>query len=601
MIKKSKADLLMIQHLLNAIVRENLLTEDVQWFTTDHPKYLILSHCNQSFCLQIPIKQQGAFTRFAFDSPIIFKQDNRSIVIEKLMDFIEFLRDKLNIAISESLVKELINSRDNLVLAYQEWERRQDWSQQVVQQYHAMEGSPSCWIDVLQFLKREIGLDEYLYSEGSIIEGHPLHPNAKTKYGLTDQEIVKYAPEFAQIVPIRLILIPRKDVQTASVDSFDLYKRLFGQTPKILQQIEEECRKRGGSLDDYQLFFVHPWQYEHILPELYRKEWDEWIHLPFSIDSRATLSFRTMALLDHRYHVKLPVYVQATSAIRTVSPETAMNGPRLSRILNELLSREEKVAGRMVILPERFGAYFDKIRNDPEAFYQRNLAFILRDSPRKFTKEDEMAWVGASLTANNPWEKTPLLLDLIKQFFMTTEVTWRQAVEYFEHYTSQVLEPFIVLIQKYGVALEGHMQNTLIITKNGRVTRCIVRDLGGIRIDRNRLQKRVDLPHFRSSSIFTQEIEEVYQLFFHSVLQNHFGEMIFTLASNFEMDEKPLWKIVHKYLLQSLDKEDPYYEKDKNAFMQPIIQVKALLSMRINQVAQDYIYSPQKNPLVWLD
>ncbi len=601
MMKKSKADLLVIQHLLNAIVRENLLSKDVQWFTTDHPQYLFLFHCSQSFWLQIPIKQQGAFTRFAFDSPIIIKQNDQRFVIEKLVDFIEFIRNKLNIAISESLVRELVNSRDNLILAYQEWERRQDWSKQVVQQYQETEGPPSCWIDVLQFLKRKSGLDEYLYSEGSIIEGHPLHPNAKTKFGLSDQEIIKYAPEFAQVVPIRLILIPKRDVQTASVESFDLYSRLFGQNPNLLQQIKNECIKRGGSLDDYQLFFVHPWQYEHILPKLYKEDWNDWIHLPFSIDSQATLSFRTMALLDHCYHVKLPVYVQATSAIRTVSPETAMNGPRLSRILNELLSREKRIAERMIILPERFGAYFNKIENDPEAFYQRNLAFILRDSPRKFTKEDEMAWVGASLTANNPWEKTPLLLDLIKQYFMTSEITWRQAVEYFEHYTSQVLAPFVVLIQKYGVALEGHMQNTLIITKRGRVIRCIVRDLGGIRIDQNRLKKQMDLTLFRSSSIFTEKIEEVYQLFFHSVLQNHFGEMIFTLASYFEMDEKPFWKIVHKYLLQSLDKEDPFYEKDMNAFMQPIIQVKALLSMRMNQIAQDYIYSPQKNPLVWLD
>ena len=77
---------------------------------------------------------------------------------------------------------------------------------------------------------------------------------------------------------------------------------------------------------------VHPWQYEHTIGEKY-KQWiaDKiLIPTPFTLESKATLSFRTMDLIHKPYHVKLPVNVQATSAVRTVSTVTTVDGPKLS-------------------------------------------------------------------------------------------------------------------------------------------------------------------------------------------------------------------------------------------------------------------------------
>ena len=59
--------------------------------------------------------------------------------------------------------------------------------------------------------------------------------------------------------------------------------------------------------EDYRAILVHPWQYDHTIG----KYFEAWIakninSTPFTILSKATLSFGTMSLIDKPYHVKLP-------------------------------------------------------------------------------------------------------------------------------------------------------------------------------------------------------------------------------------------------------------------------------------------------------
>lgn len=97
----------------------------------------------------------------------------------------------------------------------------------------------------------------------------------------------------------------------------------------------------GLKSEDYRAILVHPWQYDHTIG----KYFEAWIAkkilipTPFTILSKATLSFRTMSLIDKPYHVKLPVDAQATSAVRTVSTVTTVDGPKLSYALQNMLNQ----------------------------------------------------------------------------------------------------------------------------------------------------------------------------------------------------------------------------------------------------------------------
>ena len=151
----------------------------------------------------------------------------------------------------------------------------------------------------------------------------------------------------------------------------------------ILNQVIPEYRDRLKcyleplrlNLNDYRVMLIHPWQYDHTIGE----QFEEWIAkkillpTPFTVESKATLSFRTMDLIHTPYHVKLPVNVQATSAVRTVSSVTTVDGPKLSHALQGLLQEFPELQVAM----EPFGAYAHTASD-----LSKQLALIIRQNQR---------------------------------------------------------------------------------------------------------------------------------------------------------------------------------------------------------------------------
>lgn len=57
-------------------------------------------------------------------------------------------------------------------------------------------------------------------------------------------------------------------------------------------------------------------------------------------------------------------------------------------------------------------------------------------------------------------------------------------------YTQTLVKPLIAYIQDYGIALEAHMQNTIVNLGPNYQMKFLVRDLGGSRIDLTTLQQK---------------------------------------------------------------------------------------------------------------
>jgi len=88
---------------------------------------------------------------------------------------------------------------------------------------------------------------------------------------------------------------------------------------------------------------------------------------------------------------------------------------------------------------------------------------------------------------------------------------------------------------------------------------------------------------------------EVYNKFIHSVLQNHFGDLLFTLARAVDdIQEKELWRIVAALVEDFMV---GVTEEQRAAIFAPFIETKALFSMRIYNQAKSYLYTNFANPL----
>ncbi|WP_165842350.1 IucA/IucC family protein [Paenibacillus xerothermodurans] len=616
----------MLNRLFNVLLREPVLTgdwrvsaakPDTMMLSTysqssgaaEIKEWLQLSHGDSQHALLMPILHRGAFERYELAYPVWRRQNTGWEPITCVEQWIEWMAEA-GMSVPTSVVRELLNSRDNLRMAYESLEQKQVWAhhqQSTVLAFHHQQRTNNL-LAFIDRLKQCKPFDELVYSESLAIEGHPLHPLTKTKWGLSKPEVRRYAPEFEQPLHVRTVLVRKDKVRWTQTCFGSECELLLGDTTEVerlLQGLEPVLSPEVGS--DYVLFPVHPWQYEHMLPRLFVDELSrkEIIPIPYVMSGSATLSFRTVALNEGSgRHVKLPVAAQATSAVRTVSPEITVNGPKLSAMLRRIWDREGDKLGRADFIEEMAGAYFTN-GSEEDTARSRHLAFLVRENPRRYMRQGDFGFVAASLTASSPLCDRPVIMDWMETYYGDrTPVSPSQVLDYLKQYALVLLRPLVRLLQQYGIALEAHMQNTIICTSNGKVTQALFRDLGGIRVHRGRFEAgygtSLQTEGLAGASIFTNDMEEVYSKFVHAVLQNHMGDLIFCLRRQLQMEETLLWKAVRAVLEECFDKSHPHFEADWQAVTRTLVRTKALFNMRVSDTAKSYLYTEVTNPIAGL-
>ena len=98
-------------------------------------------------------------------------------------------------------------------------------------------------------------------------------------------------------------------------------------------------------------------------------------------------------------YIKLPVAIHATSVTRIVLPKPVKTGPRISKILLEILAKEKYIAKNMDILVDIAGIHTTKACRKDDI---RQLAVIFRANPEESLQLDEIACPLASLFVKIP-------------------------------------------------------------------------------------------------------------------------------------------------------------------------------------------------------
>ena len=183
--------------------------------------------------------------------------------------------------------------------------------------------------------------DAYVRSEQAVVEGHPLHPGAKLRKGMSAVDTIAYASEFNHAFGLQFILIHQQVAQTQANVS-DINQYIDSYFPGIIRAAESQLHAQ--SIEDYFIMCVHPWQYAHIVSADYQDMLERHMLIPFTYDTNyfAGLSFRTVMpkLPSHLPHIKLSTNVHITGEIRTLSEQTTFNGPLVTTILRDILKND---------------------------------------------------------------------------------------------------------------------------------------------------------------------------------------------------------------------------------------------------------------------
>ena len=130
---------------------------------------------------------------------------------------------------------------------------------------------------------------------------------------------------------------------------------------------------------------------------------------------------------------------------------------------------------------EPFGAYADV-----EPDLARQLACIIRQKPVIF--ENGTTVVTASLVNPNPIDHKAIVDSYLE--WLENDVTIDHIKYFIATYTQTLVKPLIAYIQDYGIALEAHMQNTIVNLGPNYQMKFLASDLGGSRIDLTTLQQK---------------------------------------------------------------------------------------------------------------
>ncbi len=431
--------------------------------------------------------------------------------------------------------------------------------------------------------------------------GHPWHPNYKTKLGLDAADVMALSPEFEAQLRVPLAAVRSDKVHVSFVDDGEDYRSWFGRTyPQAWQAWLAAMQTRGLQHEAWLPLPLHPYQASRQLPQLFAREIadGELLLLEAEMPATPTMSFRTVVPYGsaQQPHVKLPVSLRLTSVQRTVSPKSAVMGPRVSRLLSAILDSEGGFGGTLAIVPEQCGVHL----LDPDDDRARHLAALYRANPAACVAPGMLPVPVGALFAESPFSGRPLATEAVALYGGDSAAG---AQEFFRQYAATALRAVLSAYLLYGVAFEAHQQNSFIVLdRQFRPVQLLVRDFGDIRIHRPTLERSGHtLQAHRPGHTLFDDAGIVRDKLLHAVLLCHVSELALLLARSYACDEDVFWRIFARELAGAFEAlrghADPArWAQERAALLEGDWPAKSFLRMRLSDSSDDALGS-MPNPL----
>ncbi|ELY51032.1 IucA/IucC family protein [Natronococcus jeotgali DSM 18795] len=176
---------------------------------------------------------------------------------------------------------------------------------------------------------------------------------------------------------------------------------------------------------------------------------------------------------------------------------------------------------------------------------------------------------------------------------------------FLERYVAVVVPEQLRLLSAYGVALESHLQNSLIVFDGPEPVATLVRDLGGIRILRSRLAERgLAVDPYPDSDVDAADETALYRKLYYALFQNHLAELVATVARETPVDERDCWTLVRERCDRTFEglraegaAPSARLDRDRAALLEQPTAHKALTAMRLRGKRHEYVTSEISNPL----
>ncbi|MFD3757887.1 IucA/IucC family protein [Streptomyces sp. NPDC058622] len=304
-----------------------------------------------------------------------------------------------------------------------------------------------------------VGEDRFLTAEQSLLLGHPLQPDPKSREGLSESEVRRYSPELHGSFPLHWFAVAPSALVT---DSAWTESGRPVSAARLLGRLAPGIPLPDGTTP----LPLHPWQARELLqrPAVAALRDAELLHDlgPYGAPWYPTSSIRTVHRPGAPAMLKLSLGLRITNSRRENLRKELHRGVEVHRLLRTGLAEQWQAAH----------PGFDIVRDPawvavdaPDGTPVPGLDALLRHNP--FRSGDDAVCV-AALTSPRPGPGRPgmrsRLADIVRGLAVSTgHTTSAVAAEWFLRYLDHVVLPVLAFDALAGIALEAHQQNTLVL------------------------------------------------------------------------------------------------------------------------------------------
>lgn len=313
------------------------------------------------------------------------------------------------------------------------------------------------------------------------LTGHPRLVANKGRIGFSASDVAAYAPESRRTLRLPWLAVHRGLGEFRSVPALSEHAlRAAELDPDTIAAFTAVLRGRGLDPEAYVWLPVHPWQLDNVVRTMWAPEVaaDRIVVLGEAPDEYLpTQSIRTLTNVDRvgRHQVKLPLRILNTTVWRGVLPEIAVAAPVVTQWLKGLWAADDLLRERgaellgevasVAVAHPRIGG----IDGSPYRL-RETLACVWREPVEPRLVVGERVWPLAAVLHVDQHGQ-PLVREFVARAGVD-EGAWVSAL------LAALLRPLLHLLFHYGVTVNPHGQNVLVIEgPDGLPARIAVKDL----------------------------------------------------------------------------------------------------------------------------
>ncbi|MBF0657867.1 short-chain oxidoreductase [Psychrobacter sp. NG25] len=352
----------------------------------------------------------------------------------------------------------------------------------------------------------------YEQLEGYLTAGHPYHPCFKSRIGFDLQDNYDYGPEFEQNIGVVWLAVKKELLASNTTTGIDINEWVKGYVgadefdalnAKLIEVLAIENKQDEGTANNYCLIPAHPWQWQNTLIQALQPliATQEVIYLGSAGHQyRAQQSIRSLTMLgnadasNNKAYLKLSMHLINTSSTRILAKHTVMNAAVVTTWLNKLIA-DDKTAQALPIafLGETVGVSLDhevlRTRGYQHPNMYGGLAAIWRENVSQYLSEGQTAFPLNGVSYVNA-DGSHLIAPWLDKYGVETWIAQLIKV---------TVTPLLHVLFGYGVALECHAQNIVLVHENGYPIKILLKDLhDGVRYSPTHLTQQHLRPDFYS-------------------------------------------------------------------------------------------------------